>query len=290
MSQAVPIPSGTAPDGFSIRVHGPRSAPALIYLPGIHGDWTLVTSFRLAVQDRVRFVEFCYPSTTDWTLADHARAIATALDEAGVRSGWILAESYGSQVAWEFLKASTGFQAEGLILAGGFVRYPYPALLSLATRAAERLPDFGLRLFLRLYAGYARFRHRHAPETLEAISEFVRRRLRPGDREAIVHRLRLIAASDPRPFAASLQLPVWSVTGFLDPIVPWVPVRRGLRGNCPGWRGDRIISSADHTVLATQPAVSAEIVLGWMRRGTGAECGGANLDAGTVDGVSPRSE
>lgn len=253
-------------DGFRCRVHGPVAAPALVYLPGIHGDWTLVTSFRQAVQGRVRFVEFCYPCTTRWTLADHAHAVAAALDDAGIHSGWILAESYGSQVGWELLKPGGGFRADGLILAGGFVRYPYPALLSLATRAAKWLPDSGLRLFLRLYAFYARFRHRHAPETLDSISEFVRRRLRPEDRGSIVHRLHVIAGSDQRPVAESLKVPVWSLTGFWDPIVPWVPVRRWLRRNCPGWRGDRILGSADHTVLATQPAVAAEIVLEWMQR------------------------
>jgi pimeloyl-ACP methyl ester carboxylesterase len=249
------------------RVHGDPTATALIYLPGIHGDWTLVTSFRLAVQRRVRFVEFCYPRTTEWSLGDHAQAIREALDREGIRQGWLLAESFGSQVAWALLEtqtASDSFRASGLILAGGFVRYPYPALLTLATGLATRLPDSGLRAFLWLYARYARFRHRSAPETLEAVSEFVQRRLHPDDRGAIVHRLRLIAGSDPRPVAQACPLPTWSLTGFWDPIVPWVPMRRWLRRYCPGWRGDRILTSADHTVLATQPAAAARIILDWI--------------------------
>ena len=31
------------------RIHGDASLPPLVYLPGLHGDWTLVTSFRLAM-------------------------------------------------------------------------------------------------------------------------------------------------------------------------------------------------------------------------------------------------
>ena len=49
---------------LQIRIHGDASRPSLIHLPGMHGDWTLVSSFRAAVAGRVRFVEFSYPQTT----------------------------------------------------------------------------------------------------------------------------------------------------------------------------------------------------------------------------------
>jgi len=58
-----------------IRIHGDVGKPTLIYLPGLHGDWTLVTRFRLAIQDRYRFVEFTYPRTLEWSLEDYAEAI-----------------------------------------------------------------------------------------------------------------------------------------------------------------------------------------------------------------------
>ena len=69
------------------RVHGDASRPALIYLPGLHGDWTLVSSFRRALGGRVRFVEFTYPRTTDWSLEDYAAHIENALREAGIGRG-----------------------------------------------------------------------------------------------------------------------------------------------------------------------------------------------------------
>jgi len=62
-------------DVLQIRVHGEAGLPTLIYLPGLHGDWLLVTRFRLAVAGRVRFVEFTYPHTVTWSLADFAAAV-----------------------------------------------------------------------------------------------------------------------------------------------------------------------------------------------------------------------
>ena len=60
-------------DALQMRVHGDASLPTLVYLPGLHGDWTLVSSFRAAIAGRVRFVEFTYPLTTTWSLDDYAR-------------------------------------------------------------------------------------------------------------------------------------------------------------------------------------------------------------------------
>ena len=34
-----------------VRVHGAEPLPTLIYLPGLHGDWTLIGSFRKALGD-----------------------------------------------------------------------------------------------------------------------------------------------------------------------------------------------------------------------------------------------
>ena len=121
-------------DALQIRVHGDASLPTLIYLPGLHGDWLLVTRFRLALAGRVRFVEFTYPHTVTWSLDDYAAAVEGKLREHGIASGWLLAESFGSQVAWPLLQ-SQSFRAEGLILAGGFARHPWLA----AVRATEWL-------------------------------------------------------------------------------------------------------------------------------------------------------
>src|SRR5436189_2396948 len=105
---------------MQIRVHGTADEPTLIYLPGLHGDWTLVSSFGAAVSGRVRFVEFTYPRTLTWSLEDYARSIECCLREHGITRGWLLGESFGSQIIWPLLaEAGRGFEADGVVLAGG---------------------------------------------------------------------------------------------------------------------------------------------------------------------------
>lgn len=247
---------------LELRVHGDAVRPALIYLPGLHGDWTLVGGFRRAVGARVRFVEMTYPRTLSWSLADYAQAVEAALAGQGIARGWLLGESFGSQVLWS-LVARGRFQAEALILAGGFVRHPMRWGVRLAERAGGGL---SLAMLTRLMFGYARvarFRYRHSPETLAGLHEFIARRTEL-DRQAAVHRLRLIAHNDPRPVARQTTVPVYGLTGLVDPVVPWCCVGPWLKRNCPSLREYKILGGGDHNVLGTSPQAAADQVLRWM--------------------------
>ena len=251
---------------LQMRIHGEAKGPTLIYLPGLHGDWTLVSSFRVALGDRVRFVEFTYPRTRTWSLEDHARAVLDKLAGHGVREGWILAESFSSVVAWGVLEqaAAAGFTVKGLILSGGFVRYPYPFMVHLARALNRVIPLWMVKMFCWIYGRYAVLRHRQAPETLEGVAEFVRRRSEEADRHAMCHRYDLILESDARKLVQNANVPVYQLCGFVEPVVPWFPVRRWLRRHCPGYKGSRLIWRADHNVLGTAPRVAAEQVVSWM--------------------------
>jgi pimeloyl-ACP methyl ester carboxylesterase len=247
---------------LEMRVHGDASLPTLIYLPGLHGDWTLVGSFRHALSGRVRFVEVTYPRTLTWSLEDYAREVETALAEQGIVRGWLIGESFGSQVVWP-LVARNRFQAEAVILAGGFVQHP----MRWGVRLAERLSGgISLTLLTSILFGYAkvaRFRFRHAPEVVANIQEFIDRRTEL-DRQAATHRLRLIAQNDPSSIARQMNLPVYALSGLVDPIVPWFWVRPWLKKNCPSLRQYKVIGRADHNVLATAFQPTAELVLRWM--------------------------
>ena len=246
---------------LQLRTYGDASLRTLIYLPGLHGDWTLIGGFRHAIGDRVRFVELTYPRTLTWSLDDYAAAVETALAKEGITRGWLLGESFSSQVVWAMVARGT-FAAQGVILAGGFVKYPNPALWfmkKISDRASMRL----LVWIIFGYAKIARFCHRRSPPALATIDDFLARRTQL-DHQAAQHRLRLVAENDPRPIARRAEVPVFGLNGFFDPIVPWPRVRRWLRKNCPALRDYKVILRADHNVLNTAPKAAAKQVLCWM--------------------------
>ncbi len=256
--------AGDSPvETLQVRIHGAASLPTLIYLPGIHGDWTLVGDFRKQLVGHVRFVEFIYPRTLTWSLDDYAAAIETALAKNHITHGWLLGESFGSQIVWALVKRNQ-FTAQGIILAGGFVNYPISWGVRLTYTTFGRIPLGALNGLLKVYGKLARLRYRHSPETVANIQEFIERRTEL-DRQAALHRLTLILGHDPREIARTTPLSVFYVSGWVDPIVPWPLVRRWLRQQCPSLRADKIIFPADHNVLGTAPVQAARQVLAWMK-------------------------
>jgi pimeloyl-ACP methyl ester carboxylesterase len=254
---------------LQIRIHGNLPAPTLIYLPGMHGDWTLAGGLRRALTGRVRFVEFTYPRTLEWSLEDYAHGVEDALREHGVVEGWLLGESFGSQVVWPLIDRRN-FPATGVILVGGFARHP----MCWAVRLVERIVGgISLSLITRILFGYAkiaRFRYRHSPETLAGLQEFIARRTEL-DRQAATHRLRLMARNDPNHIVRQMRLPLYALSGLIDPIVPWFLVRPWLRRHCPALREYKIIWCADHNVLATAPEAAAEQLLRWINSPSAAQ-------------------
>ncbi len=203
-----------------------------------------------------------YPRTLKWSLDDYATAIENELFQNGITRGWLLGESFGSQPLWTMVRRGK-FESQGLILAGGFVRYPAYRFMRLFEKIAGKIPA---AVFIRIifgYAKYARYRYKRSPETLAALDEFIARRS-PEDRDAAQYRLHLIARNDPRETAKNVKVPVYGLSGILDPIVPWPPVRRWLKRNCPALRDYKVIRRADHNVLNTGIKESARWILEWM--------------------------
>jgi pimeloyl-ACP methyl ester carboxylesterase len=250
---------------IEIRVFGEATLPTLIYLPGMHGDWTLIPAFRTALQSRARFVEVTYPRTVTWTMQDYGRAINDGLEKAGIASGWLLAESFGSQLAWELIRESR-FQVEGLILAAGFVKHPLKLGPGILRRVGQCVPMGVYWAMMNAQSLSLRMQHWRLPEAVAAAREFVARRT-ALDREAMRHRLALLDGYDPRNVARETKVPVYYLAGAFDPLVPWPLVRRWLRKHCPGYRGGRTVWLAHHNVLAVAPATCARFVLGWMAQG-----------------------
>lgn len=253
---------------LQIRVHGSPALPTLIYLPGIHGDWTLVSSFRAALAGKVRFVEITYPHATTWMLEDYAAGIEKALTARGITEGWLIGESFGSQPAWQIVqRANCGgskLAIHGLILAGGFVKHPWPWGAKFLRWASRVSPRFLFRALFKFYSLYSRFRHRYAPESYASVQEFIRNRFAPGDAEAIRSRYTLIVENDLCAIAKAAKLPVFALAGLIDPMVPNAYVRRWLKANCPGFREAKTLHASDHNVLGTAPDEAAQIVMRWI--------------------------
>jgi pimeloyl-ACP methyl ester carboxylesterase len=210
----------------------------------------------------VRFVEFTYPRTLTWSLDKHAEAIEKALEANQIASGWLLGESFGSQIVWPILERNR-FRVEGIILAGGFARHPIGWGVLLAEKIAGSIPLRLVTWVLFSYAKIARLRFRKSPQTLAGVQEFIARRTEL-DRQAAVHRLRLIAQNDFCFIAQNARVPIFGLTGLFDPVVQWWWVRPWLRKNCASLRDYRIFGGADHNVLGTAPKRAAEQVIAWM--------------------------
>jgi pimeloyl-ACP methyl ester carboxylesterase len=249
-------------EDLQIRIQN-GAGPTVIYLPGTHGDWTLNTGFRREMEGQARLVEFTFPRTLDWSLVSHANAVEQKLLENKIDHGWILAESFASQLAWAWIgQNSKTFQIDGIILAGGFVRHPIIPAVHFAKFLTRNMPLSLLKLILWFYAIYARTREGDSPEVREALREFVQRRTRE-DLLAAAHRLHLIAQNDLRSIARNANVPVFYLTGFVDPIVPWPFVQPWLKKNCPSYRDWKIIFQSDHHVLGASEK-SAKQILKWI--------------------------
>jgi pimeloyl-ACP methyl ester carboxylesterase len=242
-----------------LRVH-PGSGPTLIYLPGLHGDWGLIGAFRRELGESVRFVEFAYPKS-EVPLAELGASVRAALAREGVDRGWLLGQSFGSQVAWELLRG--GFPADGLVLAGGFVKHPWPWGVALMRAVMGGVPAGVIKPVYSAYSAACNALAGRDPESAAEIMGFAARRGAP-EWKAAAWRLRLIAGSDPRPVARETTIPVRYLGGGVDPLVPWPLVTRWLRRECPGYAGEAILPFADHNILGSRPRESAARIRAWV--------------------------
>jgi pimeloyl-ACP methyl ester carboxylesterase len=233
----------------------------------------LLGPFRAELAGRLCLVEVSYPRQVDWTLPDYVGALTEALARKGITRGWVLGESFSSQVAWELLTqcndnipaSKPHFRPDALVLAGGFVRYPWAWAVRLARAASAAVPLPLLKPLCQFYGWLAGRRYQNCSGGVrEQLQEFVHRRTIESDRQAITARYRLILDNDFRATAQRVRMPVFHLSGVWDPIVPWWLVRPWLRRHCPAFRGSRLVLNAGHNVLLSAPRKSVEQILDWM--------------------------
>lgn len=256
-----------------IRVHGDPTGPTMIHLPGIHGDWSMVGDFRRVAVKHLCFVEFTYPRTVTWSMEQYGEAIFAALVEHHINHGWIMAESFGSQLAWELIKIQRShpkdFTPEGIILAGGFVQHQPLCGFKFLGIKIQASPETHYKT-LRFFGHRILKRCKRDPLMVQDLKEFKKLRCQL-DRDAVMHRLRIIAANDPRPIAATTTIPVYCMGGLVDFAVLFPHTRYWLWRHCPGYRGGHLMLDPDLSVIGSDHHVlgrgqrAFDIMAKWMQ-------------------------
>lgn len=249
--------------GLVHQAAGDPNAPPILYLPGVHGDWTPQVRARPILTRDFHFVETAYPRIENWSIDDYARALKELLDGLGIESAHIVGESFGSLVAWQFGIANPE-RVRSFTLVGGFSRPPRFRLATAAAAALKSLPTKLLESAIDLYiAGKAAVgEHR---ETFES-GAYPATRTRRG-RRATANRMTIIQESEFRDQLKEIQFPVRYLGGARDILVP---VRREiatLLAHLPPHCDfqSELVAGAPHAVIASHPEQTVEHISRWVR-------------------------
>jgi len=249
------------------RVSGPPTAPVVVYLPGLHGDWTPLWRIREPLARHLRLVEIAYPrAAANWTLDDYVTRLGDLFDRLGLASVHLLAESFGSLVGWVFACRHPE-RVRSLLVAGGFSVSPGRVRVALAELGLRLFPaallDKGVDLYL-LYLnrrGFPGNAFRREGEFFPAT------RTRLGWR-ATRNRLKIIRQTDLRGRLGELRVPVFYFGGARDIIVPVrreiATLRRHLRPECNFH--SVLFPKAPHPIIPARYRQVARLILAWIRR------------------------
>jgi pimeloyl-ACP methyl ester carboxylesterase len=211
-----------------LRDEGPRDGPVIVLLHGIGASLHTFDAWTETLSADQRVIRFDLPGAglsgpdaeglyTDERSVALLRAV---LDRLGVGRAVIAGNSIGGRIAWRFAAAHPE-RVSGLILIApdGFAspgfdygRAPdVPGWLG-AMRLA--LPKWALRPSIAAaYADPARLR----PEVMERYHALL---LAPGNREALLRRMRQTVLVPPEPFLRTITAPVLLLWGDRDALIP----------------------------------------------------------------------
>jgi aminoacrylate hydrolase len=247
--------------GLVYQATGDPDAPPILYLPGVHGDWTPQVRARSILSRDFHFVETAYPRIENWSIDDYARALKEMLDGLGIESAHIVGESFGSLVAWQFGIANPD-RVRSFTLVGGFSRPPRFRVAAAA--ALKALPNNLLESAIDVYvAGKSAAGERR--ETFESGAYPATRT--PRGRRATANRMTIIQESDFRDQLKQIKFPVRYLGGARDIVVP---VRREiatLLAHLPPHCDfqSELVAGAAHAIIASHPEETVEHMSRWVR-------------------------
>lgn len=256
-----------------VRDEGPRDAPAIVLLHGFGSSLQTWDEWAAVLRGRWRVLRLDLPghgltgpdATGDYRDARSHALIDALLDARGLSRATLVGHSIGGRIAWSYAAARPA-RVERLVLVApdGFAspgfeygRAPdVPAVLG-AMRWA--LPRAALRANLEpAFADPARL-------TEALVERYHALMLAPGNRDAMLARMRQTVLEDPRPRLATLAIPVLLVWGERDAMIPVAnaddylkALRRAELVRLPG---------VGHVPQEEAPDASAKAVAAWLERG-----------------------
>ena len=250
--------------GLVYQVTGSEEAPAAVYLPGVHGDWTPNQGARRILSADSRLIEVAYPRMERWQLSDFAISVEELLDTLGVHSAHLIGESFGSLVAWE-MGLSRPERVRSLLLVGGFTQPPVRGLARSAKFALSCLPTAVLEKSIDAYVFYKDRKGEQRLGRKQGVEPYSAVRTRRGKR-ATANRMRIIEHTDIRDRLHGITHPVRYIGGETDLIIQvqreLATLERHLPKHCEF--ESHLIEGGPHAVIASHPQRTAETLAHWI--------------------------
>jgi pimeloyl-ACP methyl ester carboxylesterase len=216
--------------GFRLHVRdsGKRDAPAVILLHGFGSSLHTFDAWADALDEKYRVIRFDLPGsglsepdpTGIYTDDRSMEILLELMDRLGVTSATLVGNSIGGRLAWRFAAAHP-LRVRKLVLISpdgyaspGFEYGRAPEVPALVTAMRYVLPKSMLRP--NIAAAYGNPGNL-TDETLERYHALL---LAPGNRTAMIERMRQTVLVDPVPILGTIAIPVLLVWGEKDAMIP----------------------------------------------------------------------
>lgn len=254
-------------DELLVQISGPEGAPALVYVPGIHGDWTPLWRIRELITRHWRLVEIAYPrSATHWTLDDYVSRLGDLFDHHDLASVHLLAESFGSLIGWTFACRHPE-RVRSLLVAGGFSVSPGRVKVAAAELALHLFPAALLDKAVDFYLLYL-IRRGFPSSAFHREGEFFTATRTSFGWRATRNRLKIIRKTDLRGSLGELRVPIFYFGGAWDWIVPVnreiATLNRHLHPACKFH--SHLFPKAPHPIIPSRYRQVAQLIFDWIHQ------------------------
>ncbi len=226
-------PGDSFVDALGVRLRlrdtGPRDAPPLILLHGFGASLETWEPWAERLSSQYRVIRFDIPGfgltgpdpTGDYTDARGVRIIEALMDRLGLKTATIIGNSLGGKLAWMFAAAHQERTARLVLISPdgfaspGFDYDKKPDVPLMVRLLPYVLPRPLLRMSLEpAYADPKKL-------TEATVTRYRDMMLAPGDRTAMIARMRQVMLHDPIPTLQSIKAPTLLLWGEQDGMIPF---------------------------------------------------------------------